>query len=314
MRLRNQVWPSVEVAGESLPKVRRPAFMGTLRARALWREAVFLVKASRPGFWLTALWFYLLPFGGRLPLDSWAFWLGVLYVGMPLGMLIYASNDVSDERTDGLNPRKDSFLFGARPTPAQIAGLPLRIFLVQLPFVLLFCWLLGPRALGWFAGVAGVTLFYNGFAKDRPVVDVLAQAGYLMVFVLANWLGGLPPAAWTFWVFGALFAMHSHLFGEIMDIAPDSAAQRRTTAVAVGARTTKIVVSLLLVAETALAMTIPSKPWLPLLLGAGAVCFVLDALLWRERPYPAQLVRLFFIGWNLFLLGEILVSFFLPRL
>jgi 4-hydroxybenzoate polyprenyltransferase len=30
-------------------------------------------------------------------------------------------------------------------------------------------------------------------------------------------------------VFGALFAMHSHLFGQIMDVAPDRLAGRRTT-------------------------------------------------------------------------------------
>jgi 4-hydroxybenzoate polyprenyltransferase len=305
MRLQNRVWPPVEALHQS---ARRPRFTRTLFTSIFWREVVFLVKASRPGFWLTAIWFYLLPFGGHLPLGSMVFWLGVFYVGLPLGMLIYAFNDVTDERTDLLNPRKDSFLFGARPTRSQIVKLPARIVLIQLPFVLIFCRLLGPRALLWFGGVAGITLFYNFFAKDRPFFDTVAQAGYLMVFVLANWLNDLPAAAPPFWIFGALFAMHSHLFGEIMDIEPDSAAQRRTTAVAIGARATKIVISVILVAETVLATTILAKPWLPLVLAAGAAGFVVDALLWRERSYPTHLIKLFFIGWNLFLLGEILVS------
>jgi 4-hydroxybenzoate polyprenyltransferase len=272
---------------------------------------VFLVKASRPGFWLTSIWFYLLPFGGQLPLSSWVFWLGVFYVGLPLGILIYGANDVTDERTDRLNPRKDSFLFGARPTPSQIRSLPSRIVLIQLPFVLVFYWLLGPGTLLWFGGVVSVTTFYNLWAKDRPIFDTLAQAGYLMVFVLANWLNGLPAAGWPFWVFGAFFAMHSHLFGEIMDIGPDRAAQRRTTAVAVGARATKVLICGFLVAETLLATTIASKLWLPIMLAGGAICFALDAIIWGERSYPTGLVRFFFMGWNLFLLGDIFLSGFM---
>ena len=69
--------------------------------------------------------------------------------------------------------------------------------------------------------------FYNRWAKNRPGWDVLAQSGYLLVFVLSVWLADLPPIGWPMWAFGALFAMHSHLFGEIMDIAPDHAAGRR---------------------------------------------------------------------------------------
>lgn len=303
MRWRNEVSLPFEAVNRNLLLSAR-----ALGAGALWRETVFVVKASRPGFWLTTFWFYLLPFGGRLPLDSPVFWLGMVYVGLPLGMIVYAANDVSDERTDRLNPRKDSFLFGARPTPVQIVALPLRIALIQLPFVLIFCWLLGPRALLWFGIVIGVTLFYNGCAKDRPFFGTIAQAGYLMVFVLANWLNGLAAAAWTFWLFGALFAMHGHLLGEIIDIEPDSAAQRRTTAVAIGARATKFVISALLLAETVLATTIAAKPWLPLMLAAGTLIFLADAVLWRDRTYPTGLVKWFFIGWNGFLLGEIIVS------
>ncbi|MEO6750276.1 MAG: hypothetical protein ABIP85_00725, partial [Chthoniobacteraceae bacterium] len=50
------------------------------------REAAFLIKVARPGFWITSAWFFLLPLGGggseawRLP----AFWLGLFYVGFPM--------------------------------------------------------------------------------------------------------------------------------------------------------------------------------------------------------------------------------------
>ena len=278
MRSQNLEGPPVREVG--IPIASRGSRRGSLLI--FWREVVFVIKASRPGFWLTSIWFYLLPIGGRLPLQSFSFWLGVLYVGLPLGMMIYATNDITDEHTDRLNPRKDSFLFGARPTASQIASLPWRIVLIQLPFLLLFYGLLGSRALWWFCGVIAVTTFYNFFAKDLPFFDVVAQAGYLMVFVLTHWLNNLPNIPWQIWVFGALFAMHWRLFGEIMDVEPDSAAQRRTTAVAIGTRATKALVCLLLLAESVLAMTITTKPWLPFILGTGAFCFALDALLWRK--------------------------------
>lgn len=284
---------------------------------AVWREVLFTLKASRPGFWLTAVWFYLLPLWPDLPLGSVGFWIGLAYVGFPLGMAIYASNDVTDVATDRLNPRKDSFLFGARPTEAQIRSLPWRIVLVQVPFVLAFYWLMGPISLGLFAGILATTTFYNlprYGAKDRPVIDVLAQAGYLAVFVLSSWASGREQAPWQIFAFGACFAMHSHLFGEIMDIEPDAAAGRRTTAVVIGTRATKWVMVALMTAEAWLAASITVKPWLALAMAGGALVFLLDATAgWRGRGYASWQMKAFFLGWNALLLCEISLSFFLFR-
>ncbi len=170
-------------------------------------ELRLLLKVARPGFWLTSVWFYLLPLGQHLVFDTAEFWLGLFYVTFPLGMIIYGWNDVVDSETDRLNPRKDSFLFGARPTPEQIARLPWRIAAVQVPFVLLFTWLLGGRALVWFAALAVATALYNWpriGCKGRPGFDLLNQIAYLLVFVLSSWLNGLPQAPWFTFVFGAL--------------------------------------------------------------------------------------------------------------
>lgn len=281
----------------------------TLQCLGEWK---FLVKASRPGFYLTAMWFYLLPFGTTPPLHSFAFWLGLFYVGFPLGMLIYAGNDIGDELTDRLNPRKDTFLFGARPTRAQIESLPWRIALIQAPFVVIFTVIMGPRALLWFGGIVLITSLYNApgwGAKDRPGFDVLAQIGYLLVFVLANWLNGRPLSPWYIFAFGALFAMHSHLFGEIIDIVPDALAKRRTTAVVIGARATKGIIAALLVTETLLALDIAEKPWLSPVLLLAASAFAIDGLLlWRDKPYATWMVMVFFLGWNAVLVFEIALS------
>jgi 4-hydroxybenzoate polyprenyltransferase len=268
---------------------------------------LFTLKAARPGFWLTSSWFYLLPLWPNVPWHSVAFWLGLIYVGLPLGMMLYAANDVTDRETDRLNPRKDSFLFGARPTEAQIRTLPARIFWIQIPFIIAFTCIIGPVALLWFAALAAGTTMYNlprTGAKDHPGLDVLSQAGYLSVFVLADWVNG-RPFYWPVFVFGALFAMHSHLFGQIMDREPDAAAGRRTTAVMIGERASKWIIVGMLLAEAAIATLIPAKPWLPVFLVGSALWFAMDVtFVWRNRAYAPWQMVLFFLGWNGLLLTE----------
>lgn len=306
----------VRFRGEAKPRPllapRTGDLTRALSPQATWQNEVrFFIKASRPGFWLTAIWFYLLPLAPHLPLNSFEFWLGLFYVGFPLGMIIYAGNDLTDELTDSLNPRKDTFLFGARPTHDQIVELPWRIFLVQVPFIALFTAIMGPRALLWFLAGLVLSSIYNarGGAKDRPFLDLLAQVGYLLVFVLACWLNGRPLSPWYIWVFGALFAMHSHLFGQIMDVAPDAAAGRQTTAVTIGILRSKLLISALLATEMVVALQIAGKPWLAPFVGLAALWFLLDALvLWRERPYASWQMTAFFLGWNALIVIEIVGS------
>ena len=283
-----------------------PRTAATPRA-SLVRELVFTLKASRPGFWLTTIWFYLMPHAGQFDAHDGAFWLGLVYVTLPLGMLIYAGNDLSDAETDRLNPRKDSFLFGARPTPDQLFELPWRIFWIQVPFVALFTAIWGWKALVWFAVLASGSALYNrksGGAKDFPIADLLFQCGYLLVFVLSDWTRD-ALSIWPIYAFGFAFAMHSHLFGQIMDIAPDARAGRTTTAVWLGPMRAKWLIAVLLTLEVWLATWLPFKPYLVPLLAGGALFFVFDALVWRARPYPLAFLKLFFIGFNLALLLEI---------
>ena len=259
-----------------------PRHAATPRA-SLVSELVFTLKASRPGFWLTTIWFYLMPHGGQFQFANGAFWLGLIYVTLPLGMLIYAGNDLSDAETDRHNPRKDSFLFGARPTADQLFELPWRIALVQIPFIALFAAMWGAKAMIWFMVLAGGNALYNrrgGGAKDFPIVDLLFQCGYLLVFVLSDWTRG-SFSGWPIYAFGWVFAMHSHLFGQIMDIAPDARAGRLTTAVWLGAGRAKLLIAALLTIEVALAAWLPFKPYLIPLLACGALFFTLDALVWR---------------------------------
>jgi 4-hydroxybenzoate polyprenyltransferase len=185
---------------------------------------VFLIQVSRPGLWTTTALFYLMPLGHRDIFHSRIFWIGLFYVLFPLGFLLYGVNDIADAETDRFNPRKGTFLFGSRGESRQLAALRWKIAVVQIPFVLLFAFLVGPRIVWWLATLLLAVTVYNAprFGwKGRPPFDVLIQASYLLVFVLSSWLNHAAQLPWPTFLFGALFAMHSHIFGEVMDIAPD---------------------------------------------------------------------------------------------
>ena len=281
----------------------------TTRSAASWRaQAAFLVKVARPGFWTTSLWFYLLPLGQRHVFTTATFWLGAFYVTLPLGLLIYGWNDLVDAETDRRNPRKGTFLFGARGNEAQLAALPPWIGGVQGLFGAAFVCLLGPKALGWLAALLAATAVYNWpppGLKGRPPFDMLNQIGYLLVFVLSSWLNGAPQLPWQTFVFGALFAMHSHLFGQIMDVEPDRRAGRRTTATTIGVVPAKFLAACFLLAEGALVWAAFHDALIAAFLALGGGWFLLDAgVLWRDRPYRPAQMRFFLLGWNAAAVGS----------
>lgn len=262
----------------------------------------FVVKASRPGLWLTAAWFYLLPLGQTHVFHSTEFWLGLIYVTFPLGLIIYGWNDIADAEIDSFNPRKGTFLFGARGSRQQLRRLPLQIASVQIVFVLIFFYLAGPRVLLWFFGLVFFTAIYNfpgyGF-KSHPPFDILNQAGYLLVFVLSSWLNHTPQLRWPAMLFGALFAMHSHVFGEIMDFVPDRESGRRTTATVIGVVPSKLLICVMLLWESILIWKCFADLWVSVALAFGVFWFLADALvIWRDRPYSLSQMQVFMLGWN----------------
>ena len=258
-----------------------------------------LVKVSRPGFWPTHVWFYLLPFAQLDMFGSWAFWLGAVYVCFPMGLLTFGWNDIGDFATDSINPRKDSFLFGASPDSQMRTVLPWYIIAIQIPFLIAFISIAGWKMAGWFVAFIAANGCYNtlGF-KKMPWLDLLNQTGYLLVFVLASWLCSVDQLNAPAMVFSALFAMHSHLFGQIMDIDEDRSGGRRTTAVMIGVRNSKLLLVALLVVEAAIAFTFFRGTMVSWFMLAAACFFLVDALVGPKR-YPLFFVTAFFIAWNL---------------
>jgi len=262
-----------------------------------------LIKVARPGFWPTHLWFYVLPFAGRDMFSAPEFWLGAFYVAFPLGLLLYGWNDLGDVETDRDNPRKGSWLFGGQPDAAMIRWLPWAIAAVQVPFLALFVWLAGPKMLGWFAAVLLTNATYNNLGfKQRPVLDVLNQIGYLLVFVLGSWLCDVPQLNAPAMVFSALFAMLSHVFGQLMDIDQDRAAGRRSTAVVIGVRSAKWLLVGMMLVEAGIAAVFFTGWYVAAFMLVGAVYFLVDSFFGPER-WPVWFTKLFFVGWNVIVLA-----------
>ncbi len=263
---------------------------------------LFVIQVSRPGLWSTTALFYLMPLGHWNAFHSAAFWIGLFYMLFPLGLILYGVNDLADADADLYNPRKGTYLFGSLGAREQLAALRLQIFLIQIPFLILFFFLTGPRILWWLALLLAAVSVYNAprFGwKSRPPLDVLIQASYLLVFVLSSWLNNVPQLPWPAFVCGALFAMHSHVFGEVMDIAPDRIAGRRTTATVLGAVKAKFLISAILCLEMTLLLVCFQAGIVAIALGAGVLWFMVDAtLLWRNHPYKPQEMRIFMWAWN----------------
>jgi len=243
-----------------------------------------------------------MPLGHADLLHSGTLWLGLFFVLFPLGFLLYGVNDIVDAEADQLNPRKGTFLFGSLGAAEQLAALRWKIAAVQIPFLIVFFVLIGPRILIWFASLLLAVVLYNAprFGwKSHPPFDVLIQASYLLVFVLSSWLNGVSQLPWQTFLFGAMFAMHSHIFGEVMDIEPDRLSGRRTTATLIGAVRSKLLIAGFLCVETTLVYVFFGDLVITGFLGFGAAWFLLDALLiWKNRPYSPRTMRLFMWGWN----------------
>ncbi len=267
------------------------------------KRIVEIVKVSEVGAWPTHLWFYVLPFATRDLFGSPAFWVGCVYACFPLGLLLYGWNDIGDAESDQLNDRKDSWIFGARPDRDLLRVLPIWITVVQIPFVVVMVLLAGWKMVAWMAAVLVVNYTYNNLKfKSLPVVDLLNQVGYLLIFVMASWLCDVPQLNWPAMAFSALFAMQSHLFGQLMDLDADGKAGRRSTAILLTVTPAKLLLVGIMLAEVVIAAGYFRSPVVAWFMASGATFFFVDALL-GPRRYPTWFTKLFFLLWNLIVLA-----------
>lgn len=258
--------------------------------------ATFWLKTSRPGLYFQWLWLYLVPLGGESSLSQTTFWVGLIYVTLPLNLLVYGWNDAVDADLDRLNPRKDSFLFGACGSAAERRTLPWAIVLTNLPFWIYFVIDSGGPML---AGVLLVNGAYNlprHGLRGKPPWELLNELGVLLVVLLSVLLNDAPQPSWGVYVYLYLFVVHAHLVGEVMDYEPDKEGGRRTTAGVLGRRLTKIIIILLVAAEGVVLGWVFGDWILAAMLGLGALWLLADLLIFfRNRNYSVREMYLF--GW-----------------
>ena len=262
------------------------------------KQILFYLKVSRPGLWFATLWLYLLPTGGMTAIWSDpTFWLGFVYCTFPLNFLVYGWNDIVDREIDAKNPRKDSFLFGARGTEVQLAKLWLPIVLVQIVFLPMFLYLDRLPMFLLLVGLIGINWAYNLPIKglrSRPPFELLCQIGYLLVVplsVLLNDTASIQPMTYCYLL---LFAFQSHLIGEVMDIEPDIASGRRTTATVIGMRKTKLLIIGIVTVEVAILIFYFKAYIFGGMLGLGLCWFIADLfLIYKTNQYTLGQMKFF---------------------
>ena len=262
---------------------------------------IFILKSSRPGLWFPTVWLYLMPLAGGEYWQDTSFWVGLAFVCFPLNLLVYGWNDLVDRETDRLNPRKDSWLFGACGSDEELAVLPyfmIGVHLLCWPFLI---WLGGWALMLVLLGIVLFSWVYNHPSwgwRMRPPLELLCQVGYLLTLAFSVLLNDLVWPEWTTMFYLCLFCLQSQLLGEVMDVVPDRAAGRKTTATELGIIRTKMLLIGIVLIEC-LVLGILFNDWI---FAGGLVLFtvwlIFDLFWFRDRDYTKTQFKIFGIGSN----------------
>lgn len=260
------------------------------------------LKVSRPGLWFQTIWLYTLPLAAGADWRDPVLWIGLFYVTFPLNLMVYGWNDWVDWEIDQQNPRKDSWLFGARASKESLRKLipvwvALQVFFAGI-FVALDSW----RMVALMAGIIAVNATYNatiGGLRGRPPFDLINPLAYLLVVMLSAWLNETPAVPWQALVYLGAFCLHAQLIGEVMDYWPDTESGRMTSATKLGVKPTKWLI-LLLVGAEGLALGLVFNDWVIGGMLLLAVPWLLADLLflWKDRQYTRTEYTIAGLGMN----------------
>lgn len=209
--------------------------------RRPWPAAAGLARAvavSRPLFWLNSATLCVLAvvLAGVVP--GWRELALIAFATFPLNLFVYALNDLHDLASDRSNPRKGS-AEGARASAVSLRALNRAALVANAPFAAFFVVTApAPRAVLALAAIYFVAWAYSApplRAKSRPGWDSLANAGYVLPLVFACLYMEAPAPPWREAVAFAIWAIGSHAFTSVQDVAADRAGGVRTIATALGA-------------------------------------------------------------------------------
>ena len=217
--------------------------------------------------------------------------------------MVYAWNDIVDYETDALNPRKDSFWFGARASKDELANLWKPIVIIQLIFIAPLIYLSSIKLIPIFLGFFIINGLYNlpkNGLRSRPPLELLCQVGYLLVVPFSIILNNTAALPWQTYLYLFLFAMQSHLMGEVMDIEPDRKSGRKTTATILGYLKVKLLIISLMLAEITILFISFREFVFGSVLVFGVLWLLVDALiLYKSKTYTLGQMKLFALSSNL---------------
>ena len=262
------------------------------------------LKISRPGLWFPTIWIYLVPFSLETNFwESHLFWIGLLFVTFPLNYLVYGLNDYNDQKADELNERKGNFVFGAKSSIAQLVSVPKKVAIIIAPFIIYFTIISGYKMLLLLLFMIVINVIYNFKPfriKERPPFEICIQIGYVFTAFFSVLLNDLNQLPWQTILYLTLFAFQAHIAGEIMDIEPDIAAGKKTTATLIGRKKTKLAMLFLLLIETYILFGWFNDVVLAGFLGVFSVWLFLDVFIFfKEKPYNLFQMKIFGFAMNL---------------
>lgn len=201
-------------------------------------DARFLLKVSRPRFWLYIFGPYLVGLAAgassRSDFASIAVAAFAIYFLFPANLLIYGVNDIFDFETDKLNPKKQEY--ETLVHPKDRGGLVLVILLLNMPFVIA-AFFMNSTALFAMACFLLFSVFYSAWpirAKAIPIIDSMFNVLYVFpgIFAYAVISGEFPPIMSVVAAF--LWTMAMHAYSAIPDIKADTEAGVETIATFLG--------------------------------------------------------------------------------
>ncbi|MFC7357839.1 UbiA family prenyltransferase [Jejudonia soesokkakensis] len=254
--------------------------------------------------WFPTVWIYLVPF--KLAANFWFepnFWIGLFFVMFPLNYLVYGLNDYNDVKADAANARKGNFLFGAQARKSQLASVPFKIGLVLIPFFIYFTIIRGWEMLILLIFMVVINIIYNFQPfrlKEKPPFEICIQIGYVFTAFFSVLLNDLEMIPWQTILYLTLFAFQAHIAGEIMDIEPDMATKKKTTATLIGRKNSKFLMLGFLLTEVYILTFWFQDYVLGGFLALFSLWLMVDVFIFfKGKPYTVPQMKLFGIAMNI---------------
>jgi 4-hydroxybenzoate polyprenyltransferase len=195
----------------------------------------WLIKISRPRFWVYITGPFLIGVLAANPVQSWPLiiLLGA-YFTFPANLLIYGVNDIFDYETDKHNPKKEAYETLVKPKEQKqlwrwiaITNAP---FLLLLPFI-------GNNGRWGVAGFLFFSVFYSMppiRAKVRPLIDSIFNVLYIFPGIVGYAVVSKTMPSLYLCLAAAFWCMAMHAYSAVPDIQADKKAKISTIATQLG--------------------------------------------------------------------------------